>query len=87
MREVTKAIIRLIAMAVLAVNSLLTAKGMNPIPFDEAAFTEWALYAVTTVSGFWAWWKNNNVTRSARTAQQALNALKYDYIDDGEGDE
>ncbi len=30
-------------------------------------------------STVWAWWKNNNVTEAAQTAQQFLNAIKAGY--------
>ena len=33
--ETTKAFIRLLVAAILAFNTALTAKGLNPIPFDE----------------------------------------------------
>lgn len=77
-KELSMAIIRLIITAVLMVNAALTAKGMNPIPFDETAFTEWATYIVTGLSTIWAWWKNNNVTKTAQEAQAYLDAIKND---------
>ena len=66
MNEVVKAFIRLVVMAVLAVNAVLTAKGYNPIPFDESAFTEVSTYIVAGLAALWGWWKNNNVTKKAR---------------------
>lgn len=30
-------------------------------------------------STVWAWWKNNNVTEAAQTAQQFLDAIKAGY--------
>ena len=30
-------------------------------------------------STVWTWWKNNNVTEAAQTAQQFLNAIKAGY--------
>ena len=74
-KESSKAIIRLIVAAILLINSILTAKGINPIPFDENAFTDIAI---------WVWWKNNNVTKSAQYAQESLKELKKTHIDDGE---
>ena len=79
MNEVSKAFIRLAVVAILAINSVLTAKGMNPIPFDETAFTEWATYLVSGVLTLWCgWWKNNNVTAAAQEAQNTLKAIKED---------
>lgn len=64
MNEVSKAFIRLAVVAILAINAVLTAKGMNPIPFDETAFTEWATYLVSGVLTIWCvWWKNTMLHR------------------------
>lgn len=79
MNEISKAFIRLAVVAILAINAVLTAKGMNPIPFDETAFTEWATYLVSGVLTLWyGWWKNNNVTAAAQEAQNTLKAIKED---------
>ena len=45
-KEAVKAIIRLLVTLILTINSILTANGKNPIPFDESAFTETATYIV-----------------------------------------
>lgn len=74
----TNAIIRLIVMAVLMVNMVLTLVGKNPIPFDEAAVTEWLTIAAGGLSAIWSWWKNNNVTAAAQEAQNTLKAIKED---------
>jgi len=76
--ERTKAIIRLIVMAALMVNMVLTVAGKNPIPFDEAALTEWLTVAAAGLSTLWSWWKNNNVTAAAQEAQNTLKAIKED---------
>ena len=79
MNEVSKAFIRLAVVAIIAINAVLTAKGMNPIPFDETAFTEWATYLVSGALTLWyGWWKNNNVTAAAQEAQNTLKAIKED---------
>lgn len=72
------AIIRLIVMAVLMINMVLTLAGKNPIPFDEAAVTEWLTIAAGGLSAIWSWWKNNNVTTAAQEAQNTLKAIKED---------
>lgn len=72
------AIIRLIVMAVLMVNMVLTLAGKNPMPFDEAELTEWLAVAAAGLSTLWSWWKNNNVTAAAREAQNTLKAIKED---------
>lgn len=83
-KESSKAIIRLIVAAILLINSILTAKGINPIPFDENAFTDIATQVFAGLGCIWVWWKNNNVTKSAQYAQESLKELKKTHIDDGE---
>lgn len=76
--ETIKAFIRLLVAAILMLNSVLTAKGLNPIPFDETAFSDVALQIATGLSVLWLWWKNNNVTRAAKEAQNYKKALQED---------
>ncbi len=60
-----KAIIRLIVMIVLTVNAGLTLAGLNPIPFDESAFTEVATQIAAGISIVWSWWKDAPMTKEA----------------------
>ena len=76
--ETIKAVVRLLVAAILMLNSVLTAKGLNPIPFDETAFSDIALQVATGLSVLWIWWKNNNVTRAAKEAQGYKKALQED---------
>lgn len=76
--ETIKAFIRLLVAAILAFNTVLTAKGLNPIPFDETAFSDIALQIATGLSVLWVWWRNNNVTRAAKEAQSYKKALQED---------
>lgn len=82
MREKVMGIVRIAALAILTINSVLTAKGLNPIPFDEALVTEVAVYVANGISAFWAWWKNNNMTKEAQAAQVLKNNMKIDGIPD-----
>lgn len=74
--ETIKAFIRLLVAAILMLNSVLTAKGLNPIPFDETTFSDIALQIATGLSVLWVWWKNNNVTKKARAQKEISNKLK-----------
>lgn len=76
--ETIKAFIRLLVAAILAFNTVLTAKGLNPIPFDESAFSNIALQIATGLSVLWIWWKNNNITKTAKEAQGYKKALQED---------
>lgn len=76
--ETIKAFIRLLVAAILALNTVLTAKGLNPIPFDETAFSDIALQIATGMSVLWVWWKNNNITKTAKRAQSYKKTLQED---------
>ena len=76
MNELSKAIIRLLVTFVLVLNAGLTAKGLNPIPFDESAVTDVLTQLFAAGSIVWSWWKNNNVTKKARAQKEISNRLK-----------
>lgn len=76
--ETIKAFIRLLVAAILMLNSILAAKGLNPIPFDETTFSDIALQVATGLSVIWCWWRNNNVTSAAKEAQGYKKALQED---------
>lgn len=73
--ETIKAFIRLLVAAILAFNTVLTAKGLNPIPFNETAFSDIALQVATGLSVLWLWWKDNNVTKKARATKELTNKI------------
>lgn len=76
MNELSKAIIRLLVTFVLVLNAGLTAKGLNPIPFDESAVTDVLTQLFAAGSIVWSWWKDNNVTKKARAQKEISNKLK-----------
>lgn len=76
MNELSKAIIRLLVTFVLVLNAGLTAKGLNPIPFDESTVTDVLTQLFAAGSIVWSWWKNNNVTKTARAQKEISNKLK-----------
>lgn len=73
--ETIKAFIRLLVAAILMLNSILTAKGLNPIPFDESAFSDIALQVATGLSVLWVWWRNNNVTAKAQATKELTSKI------------
>lgn len=73
--ETMKAVIRLLVAAILMLNSVLTAKGLNPIPFDKTAFSDIALQIATGLSVLWIWWRDNNVTAKARARKELSNKI------------
>jgi len=82
--ERTKALVRLIVMAVLTINMGLTLAGKNPVPLDENVLTEWLSVGLAGLSTLWGWWKNSPVTVPAQEAQEVLKVLKSELKDDGE---
>lgn len=82
MKERIKAIIRIVALGILFVNSILATKGISPIPFDEQAVTESVSNIATVLMSVYVWWKNNNITKEAQSAQMHLNELKKGYNPD-----
>lgn len=78
MNVTKKAVIRLIVVLVAALNAILTAKGINPIPFDEAAVTEWVSYAFDAAMVVWVWWKDAPITQAGITGHDITKAIKED---------
>lgn len=60
-----QAITRLVVTAVLFVNAILTAKGINPIPIDEGTVGEVISDIALGISTVYTWWKNNNISENA----------------------
>ncbi len=72
-----EALVRLIIGLILFINSILTSKGLNPIPISEEQLYElisWILTAAAAIYGWW--WKNNNITAEAQKAQDYLDKQK-----------
>lgn len=76
MKEKVKAIANIIIAAVLFLNAILTASGKNPIPFDESAITEALSYLAAGIDTIWIWWKNQNISVEAQTAQKVIDEMK-----------
>lgn len=88
MNERVKAFVTIVATAVAFLNAILAAKGINPIPFSEESFYSVTSEIVSGVLILWAWWKNQNITANAISAQQYLETLRWaDKEDRSEEDE
>lgn len=91
MKSTQNAIIRLVIAALAMINAILTAAGMNPIPFDANLVTEWLTYAFNGAMLIWTWWKDAPITKAGITGHDVMRAIKEDGIDilgdllDGEG--
>ena len=74
MSERAKAIIRLVVVIALFINSFLSAIGKSPIS-NEQVYTYVSEF-ITLLGTGWTWWKNNNITEAAAEAQGLLRVLK-----------
>ncbi|KMM62223.1 holin [Bacillus glycinifermentans] len=60
-------IARFVLLALALVNQTLTMTGHSPIPVDEEGVQQFISLAFMGVTSLWAYWKNNDVTKKART--------------------
>ncbi|MCA1183622.1 phage holin [Bacillus licheniformis] len=58
---------RFVLLALALVNQTLTMTGNSPIPVDEEGVQQFISLAFMGVTSLWAYWKNNDVTKKART--------------------
>ena len=72
----TQAIVRVFVTLVLFINAVLTASGINPIPFDETAFTEVMTQVLAGLSIVWAWWKDAPITKLAQKKYKSFKDEK-----------
>ena len=88
MSEKAKAIANLVVDAVLVLNILLQAMGKHPLPVNEEMLYTTVSYIALGIWNVWIWWKNQNITTEAETAQAYLELWKMQKdIGGGEGDQ
>lgn len=66
----TGSIIRSIILGVALFNQLLVSAGYSPLPFEDSQIEVMVSTVFTVVAAIVAWWKNNNLTRKARQADE-----------------
>lgn len=66
-------IVSIVRLAIPLIAASLTAAG---IEVDVSTLWIIAGAVVFAITFAWAWWKNNNLTQAAQTAQQTLDELK-----------
>lgn len=76
MKVKTATIIRTIVLAITLLNSILTACGINPLPFSEEQVYEGLSAVATVIASLWAWWENNSFTKNAIAADELYDELK-----------
>ncbi|MBR6558522.1 MAG: phage holin [Clostridia bacterium] len=67
---------RTVVLAIALVNQILTAAGLNPLPFAEETVYELLAAVFTLGAAAVAWWKNNSFTDEAIAADAYMNKLK-----------
>ena len=78
MKQRIEAIVRLLVALVPAVNIILVALNISPLPFDSDELNIFLSGIVEFFGLIWAWWKNNNITFEAQLAQENLEQYKRD---------
>ncbi|MEC0448208.1 hypothetical protein SRCM100730_03957 [Bacillus velezensis] len=58
---------RFVLLFLALVNSGLTMTGHSPIPVDESGVQDFISLVFLGVTSLWAYWKDNKVTKDART--------------------
>ena len=72
----TNTIIRTLCLALTIINAVLQSKGMNVLPIDDAQIATLVSDAALIGASVWNWYKNNNLTSAAQSAQKVLDAEK-----------
>ncbi len=75
MKVKTSTIVRTVVLALALLNSVLTACGINPLPFSEEEMYEGVSAVATTIVSLWAWWENNSFTKAAIEADKVYDEL------------
>lgn len=70
------AITRLVVAIVTIINVIAGAFGWQPLGIDGELIYTIVSGIMAVLASIWAWWKNNNMTVAAQTAQYALNEIK-----------
>ena len=68
--------IRTVVLAITLLNNILTACGINPLPWSEEELYEIVSIFFTAGAALWAWWKNNSFTVNAISADCYLDKLR-----------
>lgn len=85
--ERAKAIANVIVEMVLFLNAILIACDRSPLPIDADAITVTISAIFAGADAVWCWWKNQNITAEAQTAQRLADEMKADReLIGGEGD-
>lgn len=69
-------IARTVALIIVLINTILTAIGLNPLPFSETEAYEAVTAVVTVIVSLWTWWKDNDITQTALARKAKIKELE-----------
>lgn len=67
---------RTVVIILVLLNQILVLSGLNPLPFSEEQLYGGVTAVMTVGATLLAYWKNNNITKEAKEAQEYLDELK-----------
>lgn len=73
MNEKWMAILRLALFALPLLNVILGMMGVSPLPINEHQLENLFITVGGFVAALWAWWKNNNITKTAQLKKNATD--------------
>ena len=79
-------IIRTILAGLALLNAVLVMLGKAPLDLDENTIYVVGSGIASIVTTFWAWWKNNSVTRAALIGDDVMRSIKEGRWDGAGGD-
>lgn len=80
-------IIRTILAGLALLNAVLVMLGKAPLDLDENTIYVVGSGIASLVTTFWAWWKNNSVTRAALIGDDVMRSIKEGRWDGAGGDD
>ena len=81
MKITASTVARTVVLAIALANQILTASGINPLPFAEETVYELLTALFTLGAAAVAWWKNNSFSKEAIKADEYMNELKNREVD------
>lgn len=72
----TQLIVRIIVSAITLINAMAASFGFDPLNIDEGTVYTVVSFVAAVAAWVWGFWKNNNFTEAAKTAQQLLDTTK-----------
>ena len=72
----TGTVARTAVLLIALINQVLVLCGINTLPVEQEAITQWVSMTFTAVASLAAWWKNNSFTTAAIEGDKVMKELK-----------